>query len=60
MRVAAAGGTAVLFERAQAATNQSNAIPGIDGICGGNCSCGTCLVYVDEACLGAVGEPDTM
>jgi ferredoxin, 2Fe-2S len=26
-----------------------NCVPGIVGECGGNCACGTCRVYVDEA-----------
>ncbi len=26
-----------------------NAVPGIDGDCGGNCACATCHVFVDAA-----------
>ena len=26
----------------------SNAVPGIDAVCGGACACATCHVYVDE------------
>ena len=29
----------------------SNGVPGIDGDCGGECACGTCHVYVDNAWL---------
>lgn len=29
-----------------------NGVQGIIGDCGGNCSCATCHVYVDEAWLG--------
>lgn len=32
-----------------------NAIPGIDGDCGGQCACATCHVYVDEAWLAKTG-----
>ena len=28
-----------------------NGVPGIDGDCGGECACGTCHVYVDNAWL---------
>ncbi|MEI9984253.1 MAG: 2Fe-2S iron-sulfur cluster-binding protein [Aliidongia sp.] len=30
---------------------------GVEGICGGNCSCGTCHVYVDEAWAGRLAPP---
>ena len=39
----------------------NNGVPGIDGDCGGECACGTCHVYVDEAWLNrltAVGEAE--
>jgi 2Fe-2S ferredoxin len=32
-----------------------NAIPGIDGDCGGECACATCHVYVDPQWLDQVG-----
>ena len=31
-----------------------NAIPGIDGDCGGECACGTCHVHVDPAFADAL------
>jgi len=34
----------------------SNSVPGIDGDCGGECACGTCHVYVDDAWLGKLGS----
>jgi 2Fe-2S ferredoxin len=34
-----------------------NDIPGIDGECGGACSCATCHVYVDVEWWEKVGEP---
>lgn len=34
-----------------------NLVPGIDADCGGECSCATCHVYVDEAWMSVVGEP---
>jgi ferredoxin, 2Fe-2S len=37
-----------------------NAIPGIVAECGGACACATCHVYVDEAFMAAVGEPEPM
>ncbi|MEM7663325.1 MAG: 2Fe-2S iron-sulfur cluster-binding protein [Pseudomonadota bacterium] len=37
-----------------------NAIPGIDGDCGGACACATCHVYVDEKFLSETGEPEAM
>ena len=39
----------------QVATN--NAIPGIDGDCGGEAACGTCHVVVDPQCAEQVGLP---
>ena len=37
-----------------------NAIPGIVAECGGACACATCHVYVDEAFMDRVGEPEPM
>ncbi len=34
-----------------------NAVPGIDADCGGQCSCATCHVIVDDAWFGVVGKP---
>jgi len=39
----------------QAATD--NLVPGIDGDCGGECSCATCHVIVDENWTEKVGGP---
>ena len=39
----------------------NNSVPGIDGDCGGECACGTCHVYVDNAWLdklGAIGDAE--
>jgi 2Fe-2S ferredoxin len=35
----------------------NNLVPGIDADCGGECSCATCHVMVDEAWIGKVGKP---
>lgn len=34
-----------------------NLVPGIDADCGGECSCATCHVYVDESWVAVVGDP---
>jgi len=36
-----------------------NGVPGIDGECGGACSCATCHCYIDDAWAAAVGGPAT-
>lgn len=33
-------------------------VPGIEGDCGGVCSCSTCHVYVDAEWAERVGQPD--
>jgi 2Fe-2S ferredoxin len=35
-----------------------NLVPGIDADCGGECSCATCHVYVDEQWMSKVGQPE--
>jgi 2Fe-2S ferredoxin len=37
-----------------------NGVPGITGECGGNCSCATCHVYVDDDFTAAVGGAGDM
>ncbi len=37
-----------------------NSVPGIDADCGGQCSCATCHVYVDDAWMGKVGSRSDM
>ncbi len=34
-----------------------NLVPGIDADCGGQCSCATCHVIVEEKWFGVVGNP---
>ena len=46
-------GTSVM----QAAIDHS--VSGIDGDCGGECACGTCHVYVDDAWLSKTGARTT-
>lgn len=50
----AVGGDSVM------ATAVKNGVPGIIGECGGNLSCATCHVYVDEDFFPLVGPPDDM
>ncbi|MEL7546312.1 MAG: 2Fe-2S iron-sulfur cluster-binding protein [Pseudomonadota bacterium] len=37
-----------------------NSIPGIDADCGGACACATCHVYVEDAFMPKVGNPEDM
>ncbi|MBS4102981.1 2Fe-2S iron-sulfur cluster-binding protein [Tsukamurella paurometabola] len=37
-------------------TATSNAVPGIDGDCGGEAACGTCHIIVSEEWTGKVGQ----
>ncbi|CAN5527245.1 2Fe-2S iron-sulfur cluster-binding protein [soil metagenome] len=37
-----------------------NGVPGIIGECGGNCSCATCHVYVDDEFVAVLGGPGDM
>lgn len=41
-------------------TAVKNGVPGIIGECGGNCSCGTCHVWVRDEYLPLVGPPGDM
>jgi len=34
-----------------------NLVPGIDADCGGECSCATCHIMVNEAWMAKVGQP---
>tara|TARA_B100000029_G_scaffold145515_1_gene140708 strand:- start:498 stop:818 length:321 start_codon:yes stop_codon:yes gene_type:complete len=34
----------------------NNLVPGIDADCGGECSCATCHIIVDDAWIGKVSE----
>lgn len=40
------------------ATAVKHGVPGIVGECGGNCSCATCHVYVDDDFVAVVGGPN--
>lgn len=35
----------------------NNGVEGIDGECGGGCSCATCHIYLDERWFGATDAP---
>ncbi len=37
-----------------------NGVPGITAECGGACACATCHVYVDDAWMEKVGQPQPM
>lgn len=41
-------------------TAVQNSIPGILGECGGACACATCHVYIDDAWVDIVGDPEPM
>jgi 2Fe-2S ferredoxin len=41
-------------------TALNNCVPGIVADCGGNCSCGTCRVFVDPTWYAKVGEPNEL
>ena len=38
-------------------TAVGNGVPGIDADCGGECSCATCHVIIDDAWMAKVGKP---
>lgn len=38
-------------------TAVGNGVPGIDADCGGECSCATCHVIIDDAWMAKVGQP---
>jgi 2Fe-2S ferredoxin len=64
IRFIAADGTKYDVEADNGTTVMENAIrngvPGIEAECGGACACATCHVYVDEAFMEIVGEPEPM
>lgn len=56
-------GASVVIENAEGTLMSvavENQIPGIDGDCGGVCSCATCHVHVDPAWLEKVGIADSI
>ncbi|MFT5130370.1 MAG: 2Fe-2S ferredoxin [Rhodothermales bacterium] len=56
-------GDSVVIENAEGTLMSiavENQIPGIDGDCGGVCSCATCHVHVDPAWLDKVGVADSI
>ncbi len=38
----------------------SNAVPGIEGDCGGGCACATCHVYIADEWADRLGPPDEL
>jgi 2Fe-2S ferredoxin len=64
IRFIAADGTNYDVEAENGTTVMENAIrngvPGIEAECGGACACATCHVYVDDAFMEIVGEPEPM
>ncbi|MEQ1687362.1 MAG: 2Fe-2S iron-sulfur cluster-binding protein [Sphingopyxis sp.] len=38
----------------------SNAVPGIEGDCGGGCACATCHIYVEDDWAARLAPPDEL
>ncbi|MGV6873000.1 2Fe-2S iron-sulfur cluster-binding protein [Pseudochelatococcus sp. B33] len=59
-----ASGNAMAVEAVTGSTVMETAVrhsvPGILGECGGACACATCHVYIDDAWLDIVGDPEPM